>query len=84
MLIAAPLLLVGGSWQEITAGPTAADVAAPSDPAGSADSERTDDAATLQEDPEPAAEADPGADPVETTPAQPSSTQGGGAEDDVP
>lgn len=37
-LIAAPLLLVGSSWQEITAGPTAADVAAPSDPAGSADS----------------------------------------------
>ena len=65
MLIAAPLLLVGDAWQEITAGPTAADVAAPSDP-------------------EPAAEADSGTDPDETTPTQPSSTQGDGAEEDVP
>jgi hypothetical protein len=85
VLIAAPLLLVGGSWQEITAGPTASDVAAPgtADPAGSADSDQAgDDDDALQENAGPAGEADSADDSPE--PEQPSSTQDGGGAEGVP
>ena len=81
MLIAAPLLLVGGSWQEITAGPTASDVAAPADPAGSADSDQAGDEA-LEQSVEPGAETDPAGDSDDAP--QPSSTEPEGAEENVP
>jgi hypothetical protein len=84
VLIAAPLLLVGGSWQEITAGPTATDVAAPADPADSADSDQAgDDDDAIEGGAAPPVETDTG-DPAETTPTQPSSRQGEGAEENVP